>query len=165
MNIQDIFPEIRNPNTVDALCSIGRQIAYRMDQIAALLGEESPTQRISRERIVQPGDGARVDLSELIYLMRLLQASYPRDHAAIPVTATRTFLIENKSQEESAPVIITNNDHAKLLYYGNATCGVGSSPVIQPEQSLPLKLPPSRTLYGVVDSGTIQVSVSTLELP
>lgn len=162
--ILDLFPEIRNPNTINALCSIGRQIAYRLDQIAVALGEDiTPGARIDR---LTQRPGARMDFAEMEYLLRLYLATYPRDHSEINVTDTRTPLVENKSMSAAAPVIVTNNDHAHILYYGNSTCGVGKAPVIQPEQSLPITLPKGRTLFGIVDTGlTITVAVSVLELP
>lgn len=152
LGILDLVPEIRNPNTINALCSIGRQLAFRLDQIAFALGEEVGTR--------EPGPG------ELEELLRLSLASYPRDHSEINVTDTRTPLVENKSMIRAARIIVTNNDHAHLLYYGNSTCGVGKSPVIQPEQSLPITLPRGRTLFGIVGAGlTITVAASVLEQP
>lgn len=160
--ILDIFPEIRNPNTINTLCSIGRQLAYRLDQIAVALGEDiAPGPRVERM-----APGVQIDLRRLEELFKLYLASYPRDHSEITVTDTRTPLVENKSMQRSAPIIVTNNDHAHLLFYGNSTCGVGKSPVIQPEQSLPINLPKGRTLFGIVATGlSITVAVSVLELP
>lgn len=161
LGILKIFPEIRNPNTINTLCSIGRQIAYRLDQIAVGLGEE-----IAPGMTVGARPGARMDYRELEELLKMSLASYPRDHSQITVTDTRTRLVENKSMRRAARVIVTNNDGAHLLYYGNSTCGVGKAPVIQPEQSLPITLPRGRTLYGIADTGlTVLAAVSILELP
>lgn len=164
LGILDLVPEIRNPNTINALCSIGRQLAYRLDQIAVALGEEiTPGARIKTLREREAGV---IDFRRMQELLRLYLASYPRDHSEITVTDTRTRLVENKSMEASAPLIVTNNDHAHLLFYGNSTCGVGKAPVIQPEQSLPVNLPRGRTLFGIVGTGlSITVAVSVLELP
>lgn len=161
LGILKIFPEMRNPNTINTLCSIGRQIAYRLDQIAVGLGEE-----IVPGMAVGARPGARMDYRELEELLRMSLASYPRDHSEITVTDTRTPLVENKSMQRAARVLVTNNDGAHLLFYGNSTCGVGKAPVIQPEQSLPVTLPVGRTLFGIVGTGlSITVAVSVLELP
>ena len=166
MNMLDLFPELRTPGTVDALCSIGRQLAYRLDQIAVLLGEEfEPGARVT-ERVSERGIGARVSTRDMEYLLMLLLASYPRDHSEVAVTDAATALVENKSMQEPAPVIVRNNDHAHLLYYGNSTVGVGKAPAIEPEKCLPIVLPRGRTLYGIVGTGlSITAGVSVLELP
>lgn len=164
--LPDLIRELRTPGTVETLCNIGRQLALRLDQIAAALGEDFQAGPRIPGRLVERGIGAEVSIRDLEYLMMLYLASYPRDHSEVTVTDAATPLVENKSMQEPAPIIITNNDHAHLLYYGGATVGVGKAPVIQPEQSFPITLPRGRTLYGIVATGlSITAAVSVLELP
>lgn len=153
------FPEI-SQDTIAALCAIGRQLAMRLDELIDL---SKKAQGIAPGITVPGLRPARVP--EWIMLMRLLLASFPRDHAKLTVSDEATPLVENPSGD-AVPVLVTNTDEAKLLYYGSSTLDIDTAPVIQPRASLKILVPGSSSLYGLVEAGgDITAAISSLDIP
>lgn len=156
-----MFPEI-NQDTIAALCAVGRQLAMRLDELIDV-SKKAQGMVPGVPGITIPGvPPGRAP--EWIELMRMLLASFPRDHAAVTVGSTPEPLLQNTSSRP-IPVMITNGDEAQVLYWGGATVIVGLSPTIGPQGSMKILVPESTTLYGVVKDGDIQVGVSSLHIP
>jgi len=138
---------------IAALCAIARQLAVRLDRlIEALSGLrqlEEQTQIVS------------VNVPEILALQL---ASFPSSHAKVTVAITATVLIENPTDRWSA-VMVTNLDNAQRLYYGNATVWTDNAPFIPGSDCLKIYIPPSETLYGIVEQATITAGVSNLVIP
>jgi len=163
----DIWEKIRRGNypetsatLEEVLCSVGRQLGFRLEKIIDLLekaGIEIPPLGAPGYVITPTG--------QMIALLKLLAASYPRDQIIVPVTIAATILVVN-ANDYDVPVIITNLDAAQLLHYGSAATMTVQSPIIQTESSEKLLVSPGRTLYGiVVGPAAIAVGVSHLDLP
>jgi len=163
----DIWEQIRRgeyPETSatleEVLCSVGRQLGLRLEKIIELLDKAG---------IVIPPIGAPgfaiTPTGQMIALMRLLAASFPRDLIVVPVTIAATPLVVNPNDHDVA-VIITNLDNAQLLHYGSAATMTVQSPIIQTESTEKLLVSASRTLYGIVAGpAAIAVGVSHLDIP
>lgn len=134
---------------ISALCAINRQLAERIDQLI----------EVTRAARGEPVRGESVS-----DLLRILLASMPRDHRVLTVSTAPTPMAENRGRLD-VPVLVTNYDHAQQLRYGTATLTDTSGPVIDPETTEKIVIPPNETLYGLVPAATIQVAVSTLFLP
>lgn len=134
---------------ISALCAINRQLAERIDQLI---------------EVTRTAAGDRVRGESAAGLLRILLASMPRDHRVLVVGTSITPLAENRGHLD-VPVLVTNYDHAQQLRYGTATLTDTSGPVIDPESTEKIVIPPNETLYGLVPTATIAVAVSTLFLP
>lgn len=150
-----IFSDVEQ-DTIAALCAIGRQLAVRLDKLIEVSQE-------AQAAYVAGGPGV-MTLTELIELLRLDLASFPRDHRQVTVGNTPTLVFENP-QNRTIPVLITNQDNAQILHYGQAAVTVTNGPTIGTKESLKVNVSQSSNLYGVVDAGTIEVGVSVLDLP
>jgi len=153
------YPET-SPTLEEVLCSVGRQLGFRLEKIIDLLENAG---------IVIPPVGAPgyaiTPTGQMIALMRLLAASFPRDLIVVNVTIAATPLVVNPNDFD-VPVIITNLDNAQLLHYGSAATMTIQSPIIQTETSEKLLVSASRTLYGIVAGpAAIAVGVSHLDIP
>lgn len=145
---------------IQVLCSIGRQLALRLDQIIHLQGGP---------RALPPGNGLEIyeeprRYDETTELLRLVTASYPADHINVTVTTALTPLAENVSPHP-VPVLLINNDAAQMLRYGGPTMTLPTGGIIQTEDSGVVHVPPNAVLYGMVAVATISVGVSHLILP
>ena len=136
-----------------ALCAIGRQLAIRLDRLIEAI---SGLRQLQEERQI-----VTVDMPEILALQL---ASFPSGHTKVTVAITPTPLIENPTDRWSA-VMVTNLDNAQRLYYGNATVWTDNAPFIPGSDCLKIYIPPSETLYGIVEQATIQAGVSNLVIP
>ena len=148
-----LLPQI-DADAVSLLCGIGRQVASRLDRIAALLRELKPD-------VVY---GAEIRLGELLELLRLDLASMPRDHANVAVGSTPTSLVLNTTGGP-LPYIITNLDNAQMLHYGVGSIDANSGPIIKPKESQKVIVQSSSELHGIVGGANISVAVSRLYIP
>jgi hypothetical protein len=138
---------------VTALCAIGRQLATRLDRlIEGIYG----LRQLQEERQI-----ISVDVPEILALQL---ASFPSSHTKVIVETTPTTLVENPTDRWSA-VIVTNLDNAQRLYYGTGTLGTETAPFIPSSDCLKIYIPPSETLYGIVELATITAGVSNLVIP
>jgi len=145
---------------LEVMCSVGRQLAYRLEKLIDVI-ERGPEDGIAP--LFGPGAVA-TSMGRMIELMRLSMASYPRNHATIPVTAAGVVMISNP-HPYSIPVMITNLDNAQFLYYGSSPASILTAPLIDPEAKEKIILSPNSDLYGIVAGAAIAVAVSVLDLP
>ena len=145
----------------EVICSVGRQLAVRIDKLIDVI-QSAP------EGILPVGAAglAITPMAQLIALMRLVQASYPRDLQVQTVgIAPATILIVNPNPY-AIPVLVTNLDNAQLLHYGSTATMTVQSPILDTERSERVLVSANRTLFGVVAGpGNIQVGISNLDLP
>jgi len=144
---------------ISALCAVNRQLAQRIDELIDITKRVARGEPIPDGPVIMPG--ARENVADLL---RILLASMPRDHQVVTVGTAPTWMAENKSGLD-VPVLVTNYDHAQQLRYGTATLTDTSGPVIDPESTEKIVIPPNQTLYGLVPTATISVAVSTRFLP
>lgn len=138
---------------ITALCAIGRQLAVRLDRlIEGIYG----LRQLQEERQL-----ITVDVPEILALQL---ASFPSDHSSVTVTTAPTILMENPTDRWSA-VLIANTDNAQRLYYGIATVTKDSAAFIPSSDCLKIYIPPSETLYGLVEGASITAGVSNLVIP
>ena len=146
----------------EVLCSVGRQLALRLDKLIdiQMRAVEEP------EPIPLPFGQKEpyTPIGRLVELMRLDLASYPRNHATVPVTNAGVIMISNPLPY-TIPLMVTNLDNAQFLYYGSAPAAITNSPMIPPEQGLKILLSPESDLYGIVAGADINVAISDLDLP
>ena len=155
-----MFPQVGSQDTIAALCAIGRQLAMRLDELIHIMQQaEGIAPGVPRPPGV-PAERA----PEWIELMRMLLASYPRAGAALTVGNSAKPIAQNTSSRP-IPVLVTNQDHAQILYYGEATVEAGAAATIQPKESKKIIVPESTSLYGIVEGADIQVAVSSLVIP
>ena len=151
-----------NRELVNAICSVGRQLANRVDQLIRLQSRRYITVTgPDGETIIQPEAAPGDDTADLL---RLVLANYPANHILVTVGTALTPLAENVSPDPVV-VMLTNNDAAQILRYGGPTMTQATGLIIQTERSEPVRLPPNSVLYGMVAVATIQVGVSRLILP
>ena len=152
------FPDT-DAGIVEALCSIGRQLAYRLEKLIDVLerGPEEPDLPLS-------GPSSAVSIARLVELMRLDLASYPIDHTTIAVTSSGVLLATN-ALPHSIPLMITNLSNADILYYGDSRATIANAPIIDPETSKKILLSPNSDLFGIVSGASISVAVSQLDRP
>jgi len=148
------MPDI-SQDGVAAICAVGRQLAMRIDRLIALM--ERPAVEVA------PG-AERLITATGLELLALSLASFPRDHANVVVTTSATPLSVNPLASWVA-VAVANNDNAKKLYYGCGSVAVNAAPFVPPGEFMVLYVPPSETLYGIVDIANISVGVSNLIIP
>jgi len=144
---------------LEVICSVGRQLAYRLEKLIDVLerGPEEPVIPIA-------GPGAYTPMGRLIAFMRLDLASYPRDHSVVAVTNAGSLIVSNPLFH-SIPILITNLSNAQFLYYGSSSVAITNGPIIDPETSHKILLSPSADLYGIVLGANINVAVSNLDIP
>lgn len=145
------------PDTISTLCTIGRQLAVRIDRLINLWERPGGVP-------VMPGAGPLVTTIGVAEMMALQLASYPRDHASVTVTNSMTPLVENAGARYIA-VMVTNLDNAQRLFYGCGSVGVTSAPFIPGQDKGKIIVPPGEILYGIVSGASINVAVSTLAVP
>jgi hypothetical protein len=145
----------------EVICAVGRQLANRLDKLIDVI-QRAP------EGIVPIGAPglAITPMGQLIALMRLVTASFPRDNQILPVTTVATPLITNPNIFD-IPVLVTNLDNAQLLHYGgSAATTTVQSPIIDTETTEKILVSANRTLFGiVVGPGAINVGISNLDMP
>ena len=138
---------------ITALCAIGRQLAVRLDRLIEAI---SGLRQLQEQRQL-----VSVDVPEILALQL---ASFPSGHSKVTVTTTATILMENPTDRWSA-VMVANLDNAQRLHYGTGTLGLETAPFIPSSDCLKIYIPPSETLYGLVESASITASVSNLVIP
>lgn len=144
----------------EVICSVGRQLAVRIDKLIDVI-ERAPEGILP---IGAPGLAIGAN-AQTVALLRLLAASYPRDHQVVMVTVAVTPLIVNPNAF-AIPVLITNLDNAQLLHYGSAATITLQTPIIQTETSEKVLVSANGTLYGiVVGPAAVAVAISNLDLP
>ena len=164
---EEIWEQIRRgefPSTgatlEEVICSVGRQLAVRIDKLIDVI-ERAPEGILP---IGAPGLAIGAN-AQMVALLRLLAASFPRDHQVVAVTVAVTPLIVNPNPY-AIPVLITNLDNAQLLHYGSALTITLQTPIIDTERSEKILVSANATLYGlVVGPAAIAVGVSNLDLP
>jgi len=156
--LRELIPSKISQDGVTAICTVGRQLALRLDRLIRLI--EAPTEE---GLPVLPGARGVITVTGT-ELLALTLASFPRDHRTISVSTSETPLSVNPSAYWTA-VAVANNDNAKRLWYGSGTVAVNAGPFIPPGEQLILYVPPSETLYGIVDGASITVGVSSLIVP
>lgn len=147
---------------ISALCAVNRQLAERIDELIDIIKRTArgePIPGVPGAPAVLPGAQESV-----AGLLRILLASMPRDHQIVTVGTTPTWMAENKSSLD-VPVLVTNQDFAQQLRYGTATLTATTGPLIDPETTEKVVIPPNQVLYGLVPAATIDVAISTLFLP
>lgn len=145
---------------LEVMCSVGRQLAYRLEKLIDVI-ERGPDDGIAT--LFGPGAVA-TPIGQMIQLMRLSMASYPRNHATVSVTAAGIVMISNP-HPYTIPVMITNLDNAQFLFYGSSPASILTSPLIDPESKEKINVSPNSDLYGIVAGAAINVAVSLLDLP
>lgn len=150
---QELFPGI-DADPVSLACGIARQEILRLDIIAQLLRELTPTQIY----------GPDLYLGRLVDLMKLDLASMPADHTTVVVGNAPQLLVANL-YGGPMPYIVTNLDNAQLLFYGTGDVSVTSGPVIGPNESEKIIVPVNYRLHGIVAGANINVALSRLALP
>jgi hypothetical protein len=151
------YPET-DATILEVVCSVGRQLAYRLEKLIDLLErgpEEPPLVTVTTTEQQQ---------QQLLALMRLVAASYPRDHRIVAVTAAGNLIATNPLPY-SIPILVTNLDNAQFLFYGTSASTVLNSPMIDPESKEKIMLSPNSDLFGIVVGAAISVAVSNLDLP
>lgn len=163
----DVWERLRHgelPETdatiLEVMCSVGRQLAYRLEKLIDVI-ERGPDDGLAP--LFGPG-AVTTPIGQMIQLMRLSMASYPRNHATVAVTNAGIVMISNP-HPYSIPVMITNLDNAQFLYYGSSPASVLTAPLIDPESKQKIVLSPNSDLYGIVAGAAIAVAVSVLDLP
>lgn len=142
---------------VEVLCSVGRQLAYRLDKLIDVL---EPDEVLPGYR---PGE-RHTPMGRLIELNRLELASYPKDHRIAVITNAGDLIINNPLPY-SIPVLVTNLDNAQFLFYGTSRGTVLNAPLIDPESKEKIILSPNSDLFGIVLGAAINVGISNLDLP
>lgn len=145
---------------LEVMCAIGRQLAYRLEKLIDVI-ERGPEDGIAP--LFGPGAVA-TPIGQMIQLMRLSMASFPRNHQTVSVTNAGIVMISNP-HPYTIPVMITNLDNAQFLFYGSAPASILTSPLIDPEAKEKINLSPNSDLYGIVAGAAINVAVSVLDLP
>jgi len=105
------FPQT-DGQILEVMCAVGRQLAYRLEKLIDVI-ERGPDDGIAP--MFGPG-AAATPIGQMIQLMRLSMASYPRNHTTVTVTAAGIVMISNP-HPYTIPVMVTNLDNAQFLYY------------------------------------------------
>lgn len=159
----EVFPGRVGGGANAAICEVGFQVALRLDELIDLIRQAEPegVEYIPGTGIPATPAGRNVFLIELVGLQL---ASFPRDHNKIAVTTTATPLMQNLSQRWMA-VAVTNNGNSQEVRYGTATALADNAPLIPAKTTEKIVIPPNETLYAIVDSGSVDVAISTLATP